>query len=57
MKGDPFTCDGCHRTFTKAWSDEEAKAEYDRVFPNEKPDEPRAMLCTSCYQRLLQLMN
>lgn len=43
-----FTCDGCGETFPKGWSDEEAQAEADAVFP-EGIDDP-AMVCDECYE-------
>ena len=49
MATDTFTCDVCHGTFTKAWSDAEAAAEHTEVFGTPpEPDDPT--LCDDCYR-------
>lgn len=46
-----FTCDACGETFPKAWSDEEAHAEAEEVFPDGVGDDP-AMVCDDCYEQM-----
>lgn len=53
-EGEDFVCAMCGCTFQKAWSDEEAKAEVAETFPDEL-DEPMAIVCDDCYQRLVDL--
>lgn len=46
---DTFTCDSCGGTFKKAWTDEEADAEFKRLFPHELK---RVTVCDDCYDGL-----
>lgn len=49
--GDPFTCDVCGQTFTRAWSDEEAMAEARSLYPAEHLDaEEPGVVCDDCFQ-------
>jgi hypothetical protein len=43
-----FTCAACKGTFPKAWSDEEARAEFEQRFPGEPFDETVEMICDDC---------
>ena len=47
---DHFTCDGCGETFVKAWSDEEAEAEFQLLFPENSEDDEKAVLCQGCHE-------
>ncbi len=52
---DTFTCDNCHRTFDKTWSDEEAAAEAQENFPGidiTDPDEA-GVVCDACFQAIM----
>lgn len=44
---DTYTCEGCGGTFPKGWTDEEAEAEYEKLYG--KPmGEARGILCDHC---------
>ena len=50
-----FTCDSCGETFPKGWSDEEAAAEAEELFPGmdlTDPDEA-GIVCDGCYQHIM----
>ena len=52
--GSTYTCALCHEEFKKAWSDEEADAEYAAVFPKESANaESRDVVCDDCYNIIL----
>lgn len=44
-----FTCDNCKQTFMKAWSDEDAKKEYD-ASPWNLPEDDIGIICDDCFQ-------
>jgi hypothetical protein len=45
-----FRCAVCLGTFKKAWTDEEAKAEYVAAFPIESQMDPQLdLVCDDCY--------
>jgi nitrate/TMAO reductase-like tetraheme cytochrome c subunit len=46
---DEYTCENCHGTFEKAWSDEEALAEAEA----HGFEEPYGVLCDDCHQRFM----
>ena len=49
-----YTCDLCHETFIKGWSDEEAKAEADELWTAEEQSrEGMAVICEDCFQRFM----
>ena len=52
---DTFTCENCHGTFPKGWSDEEAAAEAEELFPGINPGDPAeaGMVCDKCYERIM----
>jgi hypothetical protein len=52
--GDPFTCDCCGHAFTKGWSDEEAMAEAESLYPAEdlEAEEP-GIVCDPCFQVIM----
>ena len=51
---DKFTCAECGGKFDKAWSDEEAEAEYTATFPDEiAAGVERAVVCDYCYRRMM----
>lgn len=50
-----FTCDSCGKTFPKGWSDEEAAAEAEELFPGidvTDPDEA-GIVCDACYGHIM----
>ena len=48
-----FTCDLCHETYEKEWSDEEATEEYARDFPlSSHMEEPTSTVCDDCHHTL-----
>ena len=49
-----YACAQCGETFTSAWSDEEARAEYEAVWEKEfrEPAEKKVVLCDPCYRRV-----
>jgi len=46
---DTYTCAGCGGVFLKVWSDEEAKAEKDAIWPD-VPVSECAVLCDGCWR-------
>ena len=50
-----FTCDSCGETFDKSWSDEEAAAEAEELFPGiDVTDRDEAgVVCTACYEHIM----
>jgi hypothetical protein len=53
--GETFTCESCGETFPKGWSDEEAAAEAEELFPGMDLSDPAeaAVVCDACYQHLM----
>lgn len=51
--GDPFTCDNCGATYTKIWSDEEAMAEAESLYPAEDLEEGTGIVCDPCFQVIM----
>ncbi len=49
---DTFTCDMCHQTFPKGWSDDEAAAELATVFGTTREKTPCAVVCDDCWNKL-----
>lgn len=47
-----FRCAKCGETFSKAWSEEEARAEEAALFGANDPD--AAVLCDDCYRAFLR---
>lgn len=47
-----FTCEKCDLVFEKAWSDDEARNEYDRNFPEvaNLPADQLGLVCDNCYK-------
>ena len=48
---DEYTCAACGETFTKVWSDEEATAEAEQLFPNDLDD--LVVVCDDCWQEMV----
>lgn len=46
-----FTCDQCHGTFEKGWTDEEAAAEAAANFGDRLGDDP-AVVCDDCFEQM-----
>jgi hypothetical protein len=53
LRTDEFFCHGCKEVFTKAWTDEEARAEALRDFGPSALTEEVATLCEDCYRLML----
>ena len=53
--GESYTCERCGGTFTKGWSDEEALAEAQDLFPAAHIAEPddQATVCDPCYREIM----
>lgn len=47
-----FTCARCGNSFTKGWTDEEAREEYKENFPETQGDE-EDVVCNDCYTAFL----
>jgi hypothetical protein len=47
---DEFSCEMCGGTFPKAWSDEEAEAEYVRLFGGDPKKDDVAVICEVCFR-------
>ena len=52
---DTFTCDNCGDVFDKVWSDEEAAAEAEELFPGIDVTDPAetGIVCDDCYQHIM----
>jgi len=50
--GEEYTCAQCEKTFIKAWSDEEAKEEYNNSPMKVEPVEEAAIICDDCYKEI-----
>lgn len=54
MSEETFTCENCKQTFSSDWSDEEAQAEYEALFPNHAEAEALvSVVCEDCYNKML----
>jgi hypothetical protein len=51
--GEPYTCDNCGGSFTKTWSDEEAMAEAEALYPAEDLEEGLGIVCDDCFQVIM----
>jgi len=47
-----FRCSNCGTLYKKAWSDEEAAAEVEEVFPDLPEGTLMAIVCHDCYENL-----
>jgi hypothetical protein len=50
-----FICGSCGETYTKAWSDEEAQAEAERVFSEDELRQT-TVICEECWQQTLSAL-
>jgi len=50
MPKEQYTCAMCEQTFSKGWSDEEAKSELDETFSISV--EECVIVCDDCYKKL-----
>lgn len=52
-----FTCEACHKTLPKGWTDEEARAEAADNFPGMDPDDTAqaGVVCDDCYRKMMGL--
>ena len=50
-----FTCENCGGTFPKVWSDEEAAAEAEELFPGLNVSDPgeAGLVCDGCFQIIM----
>jgi hypothetical protein len=53
MNNDEFTCWLCGEVYSKLWSDEEAKEEYENVFESEFDEENTSIVCDDCYKKMM----
>ena len=53
---DEYTCERCHKTYQKGWSDEEAMEESEDIF-GEIPKEDRAVICDDCWNYIMSKTN
>lgn len=44
-----FTCEKCHQTFNKGWTEEEAEKEFSSAPWNVEGDD-RALICDDCFK-------
>ena len=51
MKRKTFKCAACGGTFEQEWSEEEALAELERVFPGWSPDDC-SVICDDCHSAM-----
>ncbi len=51
MKKNEYKCKVCKGVFLKEWSDEEARLEMERDFPN-LPKGEQATVCDDCYKKV-----
>jgi hypothetical protein len=49
--GSTYTCEACHGTFSKGWSDDEALAEAVGLF-GAIPVEEQAVVCDDCFNAM-----
>jgi len=49
---DEYTCAMCGGTFEKAWSDDEARAEFAEEFPEASGDDAE-VVCDDCYRQMM----
>lgn len=59
MPDDTFTCSFCKGTFPKAWSDEEAIAESERLWGRDpslplQEDDDWAIVCGECFSLMMR---
>lgn len=47
-----FTCARCGGTFDKGWTDEEAAAEANDLFPAAVNEHPLAVICDDCWKAM-----
>ena len=55
---DSYTCELCHETFEKGWTDEEANAEAQELFGTPQASEhPKdmAIVCDDCFHKLMSV--
>ena len=50
--GEPYTCENCGGTFKKGWSDEEAMAEPEALFPPQDLEET-GIVCDDCFHMIM----
>jgi len=51
---DTYTCANCEGVFIKAWSDEEARAEYEATEPNAAArSDVTDVICDDCYRKFM----
>lgn len=53
MSAEEYVCAACHETFEKAWTDEEALAEYLAAFTEEERKDVREVVCDECYAKVM----
>jgi DNA-directed RNA polymerase subunit RPC12/RpoP len=53
VTAEEYVCANCHGTFEKAWTDEEALAEYEAAFTEEERADVREVVCDDCYTLIM----
>lgn len=51
--GKEYTCAHCGGTFEAGWSDEEARAEFEKNWPGEPFDPDLPQVCDDCYRMMV----
>ena len=47
-----FHCEACHKTFPRAWTEEESQEEYKKLWPDAfKANEETAVVCDDCFKK------
>ena len=50
--GESYTCENCGGTFTKGWSDEQAQAESESLYPAQDLEET-GIVCDNCFRKIM----
>lgn len=53
LNPDQFQCANCGGVFEKAWTDEEAQAEYDSNPLQQDPNDDVVLVCDGCYRGMM----
>lgn len=51
LKPNEYQCAKCKEIFEKGWSDEEAHAEKEKLFPQLEPED-EAIICDECFKEI-----
>lgn len=56
-KGNTFTCEECGDTFTADWNDADAVEETRRLFGDKAAEEDCAIVCGTCFAKVLNRLS